>query len=147
MLVAIALPLVLWQMDRLTARHFFAVWIVARRINFVERCRTPVPAAALLPRRPASRAALSACIVAHIGIAVFVVGVTMVSSFQGRKDVKLAPGQSVDVAGYHFTFNGVREVEGPNYIRPRATSISRWNSKIKRKMNRKSAITIPRRCR
>jgi cytochrome c-type biogenesis protein CcmF len=37
---------------------------------------------------------------AHIGIAVFVVGVTMVSSYQDEKDVKLAPGQSVDVAGY-----------------------------------------------
>ena len=53
---------------------------------------------------------------AHIGIAVFVVGVTMVSSFQEEKDVKMAPGDSVDVAGYHFTFNGVRAVEGPNYV-------------------------------
>ena len=56
---------------------------------------------------------------AHIGIAVFVVGVTMVSSFQEEKDVKMAPGESVDVAGYHFTFKGVRAVDGPNYAAAR----------------------------
>ena len=73
--------------------------------------------------------------VAHIGIAVFVVGVTMVSSFQDVKDVKLAPGQSVDVAGYHFTFNGVREVEGPNYIAARGDFDLAVNGKFVRKMN------------
>ena len=53
---------------------------------------------------------------AHIGIAVFVVGVTMVSSFQEEKDVKMAPGETVSVAGYSFTFVGVKAVEGPNYV-------------------------------
>jgi cytochrome c-type biogenesis protein CcmF len=54
--------------------------------------------------------------VAHFGIAVFVVGVTMVNSFQDEKDVKMAPGDTVNVAGYSFKFNGVKEVQGPNYV-------------------------------
>jgi cytochrome c-type biogenesis protein CcmF len=62
---------------------------------------------------------------AHIGIAVFVVGVTMVSSFQEEKDVKMAPGESVDVAGYHFTFKGVRGWTDPITRRRGASSISR----------------------
>jgi cytochrome c-type biogenesis protein CcmF len=51
----------------------------------------------------------------HIGVAVFVVGVTMVSTYEVEKDIKMAPGESVEVAGYNFTFNGVKAVPGPNY--------------------------------
>jgi hypothetical protein len=36
-------------------------------------------------------------------------------SFQEEKDIKMAPGDIVEVAGYSFTFNGVKAVEGPNY--------------------------------
>jgi cytochrome c-type biogenesis protein CcmF len=73
--------------------------------------------------------------VAHIGIAVFVVGVTMVSSFQEEMDIKMAPGESVDVAGYHFTFNSVRAVEGPNYVAAQGDFDLAVNGKFLRKMN------------
>jgi cytochrome c-type biogenesis protein CcmF len=53
---------------------------------------------------------------AHVGVAVFVVGVTMVQSYQEEKDVKMGPGDTVSVAGYEFRFNGVKEVQGPNYV-------------------------------
>jgi cytochrome c-type biogenesis protein CcmF len=72
---------------------------------------------------------------AHVGVAVFVVGVTMVSAFQDEKDVKLAPGQSVDVAGYHFTFKGVKAVEGPNYIAAQGEFDLSMDGKFLRKMN------------
>jgi cytochrome c-type biogenesis protein CcmF len=72
---------------------------------------------------------------AHIGIAVFVVGVTMVSSFQEEKDVKMAPGESVDVAGYHFTFHGVKAVEGPNYFAAQGDFDLAVNGKFQRKIN------------
>ena len=49
---------------------------------------------------------------AHIGIAVFVIGVTMVRGYQEEKDVKMAPGETVAVAGYEFRFIGVHEVKG-----------------------------------
>ena len=45
---------------------------------------------------------------AHLGIAVFVVGVTMVNGYQAEKDVKMALGDRVTVGGYHFSFNGVQ---------------------------------------
>ena len=72
---------------------------------------------------------------AHLGVAVFVVGVTMVGSYQDEKDVKLAPGQSVDVAGYHFTFNGVKAVEGPNYVAAQGDFDLAANGQFVRKMN------------
>jgi cytochrome c-type biogenesis protein CcmF len=73
--------------------------------------------------------------VAHIGIAVFVVGVTMVSSFQEEKDVKMAPGDTVTVAGYGFTFNGVKSVEGPNYLAARGDFDLAVDGRFDRKMH------------
>ena len=52
---------------------------------------------------------------AHFGLAVFVVGVTMVSNYQEERDVRMEPGDTVSVGGYQFKFLGVREAEGPNY--------------------------------
>ncbi len=53
--------------------------------------------------------------VAHLGLAVLVVGVAMVSTYQDERDVRMAPNETVAVGGYTFTFIGVRDAEGPNY--------------------------------
>ncbi|MBU3698182.1 heme lyase CcmF/NrfE family subunit [Dechloromonas sp.] len=137
LIVAIALPLVYGKWTALTALGiFFAVWIVATAlINFVERVQNTRAGRSFFAAATSQPRSFVGMHVAHIGIAVFVVGVTMVSSFQDEKDVKLAPGQSVDVAGYHFTLNGVREVEGPNYIAARGDFDLAVNGKFVRKMN------------
>jgi cytochrome c-type biogenesis protein CcmF len=51
----------------------------------------------------------------HLGVAVFVVGVTMVGGYQEEKDVRMEPGDTVSVGGYEFKFIGVTNVAGPNY--------------------------------
>jgi cytochrome c-type biogenesis protein CcmF len=53
--------------------------------------------------------------VAHLGIAVFIFGVTMVRSFETERDVKMAPGDHVTIADLTFTLRGLRDLEGPNY--------------------------------
>ena len=53
--------------------------------------------------------------VAHFGLAAFVVGVAMVSTYQEERDVRMESGDTVTVGGYGFKFIGVREAEGPNY--------------------------------
>jgi cytochrome c-type biogenesis protein CcmF len=53
--------------------------------------------------------------VAHIGIAVFVVGITMTSVYSIERDVRMAPGDTLDMFGYIFSFHGVKSTEGPNY--------------------------------
>ncbi len=54
-------------------------------------------------------------ICAHLGIAVFVVGVTLTSIYSEEKDVRLAPGQSYSLGGYDFIFQGAKKIQGPNY--------------------------------
>jgi cytochrome c-type biogenesis protein CcmF len=53
--------------------------------------------------------------VAHFGLAMFIVGATMVQSYQDDADLSLKPGQSVQHAGFDFTLNKLEEVSGPNY--------------------------------
>jgi len=53
--------------------------------------------------------------VAHFGIAVFVIGITYTSIYSIEKDVRMAPGDKLDMAGYIFEFHGIKQTEGPNY--------------------------------
>ncbi len=51
----------------------------------------------------------------HLGIAVFVVGVSLTSIYSEEEDVRLDPGQSYTLGGYAFTLEKVNRVEGINY--------------------------------
>ena len=52
---------------------------------------------------------------AHIGIGIFVFGVTFVNAFEEEREIPIKVGEKVEMAGYEFRFNGVRTVQGPNY--------------------------------
>jgi len=54
-------------------------------------------------------------VLAHLGVAVFVVGITLTSIYSTEKDIRLDPGQSYTLGGYTFTFNGAQRFSGPNY--------------------------------
>jgi cytochrome c-type biogenesis protein CcmF len=54
-------------------------------------------------------------VLAHIGIGIFVFGVTFVSAFEEEKEVPMRIGEKVEMAGYTFGFNGVKSLQGPNY--------------------------------
>jgi cytochrome c-type biogenesis protein CcmF len=59
--------------------------------------------------------AMVGMLVAHLGVGVFIFGVSMVKTFEVERDVKMDLGDTSEIAGYTFTFQGVREVAGPNY--------------------------------
>jgi cytochrome c-type biogenesis protein CcmF len=53
--------------------------------------------------------------IAHIGVGVFAIGVTVTQTYRIEKDIALKPGQSVELQGYKFEFMSTRPVSGPNY--------------------------------
>jgi cytochrome c-type biogenesis protein CcmF len=53
--------------------------------------------------------------VAHLGIAVTITGITIVSSYEKEISVKMYAGSSVEMSGYTINFNGIKNVKGPNY--------------------------------
>ncbi|MBU3636855.1 heme lyase CcmF/NrfE family subunit [Polynucleobacter sp. es-MAR-4] len=72
--------------------------------------------------------------VAHLGIAVFVIGVTMVGAYQEEKDVRMLAGESVSVGGYQIQLQGVAAVPGPNYKAMQGTFLLTRNGKVEATM-------------
>ncbi len=54
--------------------------------------------------------------VAHFGVGVFALGVTIVSAFSIETDNVLQPGGSLSAGDYQFTMRELSDVQGPNYI-------------------------------
>ena len=64
--------------------------------------------------------------IAHIGVAVMLIGVGLTSYFSTERSVLLAPGATVTLGSYAFRFDGSEATQGPNYIADQATfSISK----------------------
>jgi cytochrome c-type biogenesis protein CcmF len=53
--------------------------------------------------------------VAHLGVGLFVIGVTLVSAFNIETDQSMRAGQTLDVAGHQFELRELRQVQGPNF--------------------------------
>ncbi len=58
--------------------------------------------------------------IAHIGLAFFVIGAATESAARIERTFVMSPGDQIEMNGRTFTFNGVRDIEGPNYYATRA---------------------------
>ena len=56
---------------------------------------------------------------AHVGFACTLIGVGLTSQYSVERDLALSAGESADVGGYAFEFQGVEEAPGPNYLSDR----------------------------
>ena len=98
-----------------------AAWITSTAVlNLVMRL-VEHPAPAWSKKLAAQPGSYYGMLLAHFGVAVFIVGVTVVSGFQSENDVRMEPGDTTSVAGYSLRLDNVVEVRGPNYVASRAT--------------------------
>ena len=109
-IAAVAIPMLMGGWTLLTGvGTLLSVWVgTSMIVQIVKRLKSGMP--------PLSFWGMQ---LGHLGIAVFVIGVTMVGGFQDEKDVRMEPGDTVTVGGHEFKFLGVAEVQGPNYIAQR----------------------------
>ncbi|TEU24945.1 MAG: heme lyase CcmF/NrfE family subunit, partial [Gammaproteobacteria bacterium] len=85
---------------------FLFIWIVLHSLALLtQRLRQK--------SRPSS--AFFGMILAHIGIAVFVLGATVTTQYGIEKDLKMELNETVDIKGYQFTFKGVDNFNYENY--------------------------------
>jgi cytochrome c-type biogenesis protein CcmF len=54
-------------------------------------------------------------LLAHLGIGVFVIGVTLVRGFEAAEDVKMKVGDTYKLGSYQFRLNSIEGRQGPNY--------------------------------
>jgi cytochrome c-type biogenesis protein CcmF len=121
-IVGLVLPFTLghWSWG-VSAGLLLAVWIAATIVTGLWQRIRNAAGQGLAAKLRASSLSYYGMVLAHIGVAVFVVGVTLVRGYGTEKDVRMEPGQTVELAGYTFRFAGIAEVEGPNYVAARAT--------------------------
>jgi cytochrome c-type biogenesis protein CcmF len=54
--------------------------------------------------------------VAHFGVGLFLIGAMMTNTISSEKHLRMEPGDTFEMAGYTFVFEGSRHTEGPNYV-------------------------------
>ncbi|MEK6335663.1 MAG: heme lyase CcmF/NrfE family subunit [Acidobacteriota bacterium] len=98
-----------------------AFWIVATAVqNLWSRIKTTSGGLSFLGKVKATSRSYYGMQLAHVGVAVFIAGVTVVTSYQSEKDVKMSVGDTVSVGGYQFRLNNLAQIQGPNYQAVRA---------------------------
>ncbi len=111
---AIILPFVMGKWTPLISLGFLlAAWIVFTSFHALwNRLKASGDPIAALSKQSMSYYGM---LLGHIGIAVFVVGVTMVKGYETERDVKMNVGDTLKIASYTFRFDGTSDVQGPNY--------------------------------
>ena len=60
-------------------------------------------------------ASIFAMTLAHVGLGVFLIGVSLTSSISSEQHLRMEAGDQYEMSGYTFKFSGTRIVQGPNY--------------------------------
>jgi len=112
---------------------FLAAWIVAAGfVNLYEQVARLRASGGSVPGRMRTLPrGYWGMLVAHFGVGVFIVGVTMVKGYETEKDVRMTVGDTVLVGGYQFQLEGLTQVQGPNYEATRGRiRVSRNGSEV-----------------
>ncbi len=106
LVAGVAIPLIMGQFTWLAGMGFMlAFWVIASGcMQIVRQAKAGKPTRSFIGMQAA-----------HLGIAVFVIGVTMVGAYQEEKDVRMSAGDTVTVGGYQIQLQGVNAARGPNY--------------------------------
>jgi cytochrome c-type biogenesis protein CcmF len=121
LIAAVALPFVIQGKSSLVIAVglWLALWTLATApIELIKRLRSKPTWLAGLASVPASTWGMT---LAHIGLAFWMVGVVSVTGYGVERDLRLSPGGEAEMSGYQFSFAGVEESKGPNFIADRGT--------------------------
>ncbi|MGA8862638.1 MAG: heme lyase CcmF/NrfE family subunit [Gallionella sp.] len=117
--LAILLPLIFKHWTPMIALGLLlSFWVVASLVvSLQQRWGGPGP---FIQRVRGQSLSYYGMQLAHLGVAVFIIGVTVVKGYETERDVRMNVGDTVDSGGYIFRFDGVNNVTGPNYTAEQA---------------------------
>jgi cytochrome c-type biogenesis protein CcmF len=112
-IAAIVIPFYVEWKPLVSLGLLLAIWITATMVlNLSDKLKT-----ARLKSLPRGYYGMQA---AHLGVAVLIVGIAVVTGYESEKDLRMEPGDLVSIGRYDFQFKGVTALSGPNYIAVRA---------------------------
>ncbi len=115
-IAGIAIPLMMGKLTLWTGVGLFlATWIVSASITGIVMRFGLTPQSGFFGKLTANSPSYYGMHLAHIGIAVFIVGVTMVKGYETERDIRMAPGDVAKEGGYEFKFVSISDSTGPNY--------------------------------
>ena len=113
---ALAIPFALGKFTAVIAFGLWlGLWVVAATVTHVGQRVRASPQATLRGRIAAQSLSWYGMVLAHLGVAVFIFGVTLVKGYEKELDLRMSPGDHVTLGGHEFLFKGAKEVAGPNY--------------------------------
>jgi cytochrome c-type biogenesis protein CcmF len=129
MLIALLLPLVMGKWTPLIALGLLlAAWVITT--SMLDLRKRIAGTGALFQRLKIPSLSYYGMLMAHLGIAVFIIGVTMVKGYETERDVRMDVGDTVEAGGYEFRFDGVSNQPGPNYTAAQGRVTVRKDGKI-----------------
>jgi cytochrome c-type biogenesis protein CcmF len=115
LIIALLLPLVLGKWTPLIALGLMlAFWLITTVLTDMYK-RIGGREGGMMQRFKTQSRSYYGMQLAHLGVAAFIIGVTMVKGYETERDVRMEIGDTVQAGDYVFQFVGVRELEGPNY--------------------------------
>lgn len=119
---AFILPFVMGQWTPLLSLGLLlAIWIVTTAVVTLRERLAHATGDKFSDRMSTVSRSYWGMLLAHVGVAVFIVGVTMVKGFETESDVRMNVGETATIGGYTFRFDGTQDVVGPNYTAARGT--------------------------
>jgi cytochrome c-type biogenesis protein CcmF len=117
LIAGLLLPFVLGKWRALASLGLtLAAWIVTTvAVNLYERVKSTTGQSSVFRKLRSQSRSYYGMQLAHVGVAVFIIGVTVVTGYQSEQDVRMEIGDTVTAGGYTFRLNQVRRVAGPNY--------------------------------
>ena len=110
---------VAWAVDHVTWRTVLGLalsaWVVLASIQLLVVRLKERAGASAGSRLRSITASWWGMWLAHFGLGIFIIGVTLVGSLDQNIDVKMKEGQRAELAGYTFLFRGALDADGPNY--------------------------------
>lgn len=105
-------------MGKLTPMLFvgmlMAFWVMSSVVTAL-RTRLNAGVGDLVSKLKSIAPAFYGMLLAHLGLAVFVIGVTMVKGYESEQDITMKVGETVEIQGLQFRFDGAKPEMGPNY--------------------------------
>ena len=102
---------------------FIFVWVICNLVYYIYKIYEESKNMNLLKNK-------LGMIFSHIGLAVFVLGATVVESNNLEQELVMSPGQVVKLKNYQFKLNQLSEYEGPNYTSVKADFVIYRNDQI-----------------
>ncbi|GAC15741.1 heme lyase CcmF/NrfE family subunit [Aliiglaciecola lipolytica] len=99
-----------------TLGMILSVWVLIATVQeIMQRIADKSQSSTMLERLAKLTPSHWGMVLGHVGFAVMLIGITLVSNYEQEKDVRMRAGDVIEIGGYAFQFSGVRDLSGPNY--------------------------------